>query len=91
MTLQAEINCSSMHSFFISYTVKLHKCVPNISKIWSTEFSGVFLKWNKNSVNSGTLIIHRSMNWGQFKESVSHLCLVGAVVASWSLTQGVRF
>ena len=29
------------------------------------------------------------MNWTQFKDPVSHLCLAGAVVASWSLTQEV--
>ena len=29
------------------------------------------------------------MNWGQFKDHVSHICLAGAVVASWSLTQQV--
>ena len=29
------------------------------------------------------------MNWGQFKDPVSHICLAGAVVVSWSLTQGV--
>ena len=29
------------------------------------------------------------MNWSQFKDSVSHMCLAGAVVASWSLTQEV--
>ena len=27
------------------------------------------------------------MNWCQFKDPISHMCLVGAVVASWSLTQ----
>ena len=26
------------------------------------------------------------MNWAQFKDPVSHMCLAGAVVASWSLT-----
>ena len=26
------------------------------------------------------------MNWGQFKDPVYHLCLAGAIVASWSLT-----
>ena len=26
------------------------------------------------------------MNWAQFKDPVSHICLAGAVVASWSLT-----
>ena len=30
------------------------------------------------------------MNWAQFKDPVSHMCLVGAVVASWSLTQEVE-
>ena len=28
-----------------------------------------------NSVNSGNLINHFSMNWAQFKDPVSHLCL----------------
>ena len=27
------------------------------------------------------------MNWAQFKDPVSHMCLAGAMVASWSLTQ----
>ena len=29
------------------------------------------------------------MNWGQFKDPASYMCLVGTVVASWSLTQEV--
>ena len=29
------------------------------------------------------------MNWAQFKDPVSHMCLAGTVVASWSLTQEV--
>ena len=29
------------------------------------------------------------MNWAKFKDPVSHMCLAGAVVASWSLTQEV--
>ena len=29
------------------------------------------------------------MNWAQFKDPVSHMCLAGAVIASWSLTQEV--
>ena len=29
------------------------------------------------------------MNWTEFKDPVSHVCLAGAVVASWSLTQEV--
>ena len=27
------------------------------------------------------------MNWAQFKDSVSHMCLAGTVVVSWSLMQ----
>ena len=27
------------------------------------------------------------MNWGQFKDPVSHMCLAGIVAAIWSLTQ----
>ena len=29
------------------------------------------------------------MNWAQFKDSVSDVCLAGVVIASWSLTQRV--
>ena len=29
------------------------------------------------------------MNWVQFKDCVSHICLAGAMVVSWSLTQAV--
>ena len=29
------------------------------------------------------------MNWGQFKNAVSHTCLAGTVVAFWSLTKEV--
>ena len=29
------------------------------------------------------------MNWAQFKDLVSHMCLAGTVVACWSLTQEV--
>ena len=29
------------------------------------------------------------MNWAQFKDSVSHMCLAGSEVASYSLTQEV--
>ena len=40
-----------------------------------------------NSVNSEKLMKHRSMNWVQFKDPISHMCVAGAVVACWSLTQ----
>ena len=42
-----------------------------------------------NSVNSGNLKNHLSMNWAGFEDPVSHMCLARAVVASWSLTQEV--
>ena len=29
------------------------------------------------------------MNWDQFEDPVSHMCLAGIVVASWSLMQGM--
>ena len=29
------------------------------------------------------------MKWAQFKDPVSHMCLAGSVVASWSITQEV--
>ena len=29
------------------------------------------------------------MNWNQFKDPVSNMCLAGTVVSSWSLTQEV--
>ena len=29
------------------------------------------------------------MNWAQFKDAVSHMCLIGIVATSWSLTQEV--
>ena len=53
---------------------------------------GVFPKWNKNSVNSTisiNLLNPWGMNWGQFKDPVSHLFLASAVVASKSLSQEV--
>ena len=40
-----------------------------------------------NSAISGKLINHWGMNWDQLKDPVCHMCLAGAVVASWSLTQ----
>ena len=29
------------------------------------------------------------MNWAQFKDPASHMCLAGTVLASWSLTQEI--
>ena len=42
-----------------------------------------------NSANSGNLINHSSMNWGQFKDPVSQMCLAGVVLASLTLIQEV--
>ena len=36
-------------------------------------------------MNAANVINHYSMNQGQFKVSVSHMCLASTVVASWSL------
>ena len=49
----------------------------------------LFLNEAELSLNSGNLINHWSVNWVQFKDFVSHMCLAGGVVASWSLTQDV--
>ena len=43
-----------------------------------------------NSVISGNLINHSSMNWAQFKDPVSHMCLAGTVVVVPN-TGGSRF
>ena len=51
--------------------------------------TGVFPKWKRYWLNSVNLINHCSMNWVQFKDPVSHMCLAGTVVASWSLMQEV--
>ena len=41
------------------------------------------------SVISGSLINQWSMNWAQFQDPVSHICLADPEVANWSLTQEV--
>ena len=79
--------CSMLWSLSITCPFTWLNC--RISDEW---FIGVFSKWNRNSLNlanSANLINHWSMNWAQFKDPASHLCLAGAVVASWSLTQDV--
>ena len=60
----------------------------------SLHYIEVIPKWNRNSLSSANLINQREiwslwMNWAQFKNPVSHMCLAGAVVTSWSLTQEV--
>ena len=57
------------------------------TQYWSFFLNGAEL--SLNSVNSEKLINHPSMNWAQFKDPISHMCLAGAVVACWSLTQEV--
>ena len=51
--------------------------------------NGVFPKWKGNLLNSGNLINNWNMNWDQFKDPVSYLCLAGWVVTSYSLTQEI--
>ena len=61
-----------------------------VKKVILNITNGVVPKWKRNSVNSGNLVNHlQSMNWNQFKDSVSDRCLAGSVVASWFLTQEV--
>ena len=62
---------------------------------WKSETVGnkkkqtrVFPKWDRNSANSGNLINHWSMNWGQLKDNFYYLCLISSVLTPWSLTQG---
>ena len=48
-----------------------------------------FLKGAELSVNSENQINQWSMYMAQFKDPVSQMCLIGAVVACWSLAQEV--
>ena len=80
---------------FSEIVLLLQECIhSNFSvKNDSAEDIGFFPKWNRNSLNSansGNLINHLNMNWAKIKDPVSHMCLTGAVVASWSLTQEVE-
>ena len=52
------------------------------TNIIKTYNNGVFPKWNRTFTEFGEF--SKSLN-----HPVSHLCLAGAVVASWSLTQEV--
>ena len=57
---------------------------------WTRQHNWVFPEWHGNSVNSANsrnLINHWSMNWAQFVDPVSHMCIAGAMVAFWYLTQ----
>ena len=59
---------------------------------YCTDTLEFFPKLNSNSVNSANsenLINHWCMNWAQFKDLVSHMCLAGTVVACWFVTQEV--
>ena len=56
------------------------------SKGWVSSLLEFFLNGAELSLNSEKLINHWSMNWAQFKDSITHMCLAGTVVACWSLT-----
>ena len=63
------------------------KCT-NSSREYHIEFSNA--RFKKKPLHAITrLINHWSMNWAQFKDPVSHMCLAGAVLASWSLREAV--
>ena len=49
----------------------------------------VFLNGAELCLNTGNLLTHWSVNWAQFQDPVSHMCLAGTVVASWFVTQEV--
>ena len=49
-----------------------------------------FPKWSRTFTEFGEFREsdnYLSMNWAQFKDNVSYMCLSGTVVACWSLTQ----
>ena len=51
-----------------------------------TDSMEFFLNGAELSLNS---VISANSTWAQFQDTVSHMCLAGAVVASWTLTQEV--
>ena len=63
-----------------------HKNANFANFVLAMEF---FLNRAELSLNSGNQINHWNMNWAQFKDPISHVCLPGTAVASWSLTQEV--
>ena len=67
----------------------------NTSVVLQNELMGTsdfFLNGTELSLNSRNLINHRSMNWAQFIDPVSHMCIASPVVASSiSNTEGGRF
>ena len=70
---------ASYWNAFLLYNCNFPFPVTNLTA--TMEFS-----LNGNTMNSGNLINHWIMNWAQFKDSISDMCLSGAMVASWSLT-----
>ena len=73
-----------------SRAVDYRSSFPIGTLIWNRSYIGVFPKWvelSVNSVNSGNLKNHWSMNWAQSEDHVSHTCLTGTVKVCWSLTQ----
>ena len=83
-------------SVLVSVWTPLHSSLQPIfyqcRAVWTHHKTCFLPKWNRNSVNlvnSEHLINHWSMNCAQFKDPVSNMCLAGAMIASWSLTQWV--
>ena len=68
------------------------ECTMVVSRTWPTcrlEFSlnATGIHWIQGI--QGKLINHWSINWAQFKDTVSYMYLTGAMVISWSLKQEV--
>ena len=57
---------------------------PDLFLTKSMEF---FLNGAELSLNSADLINHWNITWAWFEDPVSHMCLAGTMVASWSLNQ----
>ena len=58
----------------------------------TNESNEFFPKWMGNPVNlanSGNLMNHSNVDWGQYKDPVSQMCLAGTVRGSLPLTQEV--
>ena len=65
--------------------VGYYKCISPVLS-YTMEFFLNRTKFQLNQANLGKLINHWSMNWAQFKDPVSHMCLAGAVITCWPLT-----
>ena len=73
--------------FFFLLNRRLESLEGSLNRVLVCAMLEFFLNGAELTLISANLINHISMNWAQFKDPVSHMCLAGAVVACWSLTQ----